>query len=230
MIETQHAGKNLKLTWDNLNRLSRSELNGKVTDYAYDVFGRRIYKKSQDTGTTLFGWDGDLMVWESLQATDETQNYTKHYIYEPNSFVPMVQAGYASFIKLLDTPDYSQFKEQPYSMQRDPVWKTDSRYQRAEIERAIFYHCDQVGTPQTLSNETGNSVWQITQDTWGKALEIQASDNLLEQTNIRFQGHEREAKHCFARSARILKRDYITTAFAIMNRIVPDTLEKIRLD
>nr|WP_068976010.1 RHS repeat-associated core domain-containing protein [Acinetobacter wuhouensis] len=51
-----------------------------------------------------------------------------------------------------------------------------------------FYHCDQVGTPQTLSNELGECVWEIKQGTWGTALEINASDNLLEQTNIRFQG------------------------------------------
>ncbi|KQX02301.1 hypothetical protein ASC84_17145 [Acinetobacter sp. Root1280] len=32
------------------------------------------------------------------------------------------------------------------------------------------------------------SVWEIKQDTWGTALEINTSDNLLEQTNLRFQG------------------------------------------
>ena len=45
-----------------------------------------------------------------------------------------------------------------------------------------------MGTPQTLSNELGECVWEIKQDTWGTALEINTSDNLLEQTNLRFQG------------------------------------------
>ncbi len=45
-----------------------------------------------------------------------------------------------------------------------------------------------MGTPQTMSNELGECVWEIKQDTWGTALEIKASENLLEQTNIRFQG------------------------------------------
>ncbi len=39
-----------------------------------------------------------------------------------------------------------------------------------------------------MSNELGESVWEIKQDTWGTALEIDTSDNLLEQTNLRFQG------------------------------------------
>ncbi len=52
----------------------------------------------------------------------------------------------------------------------------------------LFYHCDQVGTPQTLTNELGERVWEIKQDTWGDAIEIKASHALLEDTNIRFQG------------------------------------------
>ncbi len=188
VIEKNHAEQRLKLDWDNLNRLERSELNGQSTEYGYDVFGRRLFKKSADSGLTVFGWDGDLMIWESSKSQDEIQSYTKHYVYEPNSFVPLLQTGYSGFIKLIETPDYSQFKEQPYSIKQDPLWKTDTRYKRAEIERAVFYHCDQVGTPQALSNEAGELVWDGRFNTWGEALEIKASDNLLEQTNIRFQG------------------------------------------
>ncbi len=188
MIEKNHAGLRLKLDWDNLNRLENSELNGQSTSYGYDVFGRCLFKKSANTGYILFGWDGDLMIWESSKNKDEAQSYTKHYVYEPNSFVPLLQTGYSGFIKLIETPDYRQFKEQPYSIKQDPLWKTDTRYKRAEIERAVFYHCDQVGTPQALSNEAGELVWEGCFNTWGEALEIKASNNLLEQTNIRFQG------------------------------------------
>ncbi|TCM59606.1 RHS repeat-associated protein [Acinetobacter calcoaceticus] len=188
MIEKTHAGHNLKLHWDNLNRLASREQNGKTTQYGYDVFGRRLFKQTTNQGLTVFGWDGDLMIWESLQSSDETQSYTKHYVYEPNSFVPLVQAGYQGFIKLIDTPDYSQPSDQPYSMRTDPVWKTDTRSKRAELQRVAFYHCDQVGTPQALSNEKGELVWDASLNTWGQALEIKTSDNVLEQTNIRFQG------------------------------------------
>uniref|UniRef100_UPI001D1725C2 RHS repeat-associated core domain-containing protein n=1 Tax=Acinetobacter sp. CFCC 11171 TaxID=1775558 RepID=UPI001D1725C2 len=189
VIEISHAGKTLKLTWDNLNRLIRSDHQGQVTEYGYDVFGRRLFKKNQNAQTlTLFGWDGDLMIWESQQSNKAEENYTKHYVYEPQSFVPLLQTGYTGFIKLLETPDYAQFQHEDYSVYKDPIWKHETRKNKAELEKVAFYHCDQVGTPQTLTNELGECVWEIKQDTWGTALEINTGDNLLEQSNLRFQG------------------------------------------
>ena len=221
VIETNHAGKTLKLTWDNFNRLIQSNNNGQITDYGYDVFGRRLYKNNQqDHSLTLFGWDGDLMIWESKQSNknQESTNYTKHYVYEPNSFVPLLQTGYSSFIKLIQTPDYSLFQNEPYSIYKDPVWKTETRKKRAELERVAFYHCDQVGTPQTLSNELGECIWEIKQDTWGTALEIKTSENFFEQTNIRFQGqyydhetglHYNRYRYYEPHSARYVSKDPI---------------------
>ncbi len=191
VIETTQNGKVLKLTWDNHNRLIQSNLNGKVTQYGYDVFGRRLYKKSSNQDLTLFGWDGDLMIWESGQNLDKPENsYTKHYVYEPDSFVPLMQAGYQGFIQLIETPDYSEYLNKPYSVYKDPIWSSDTRKNRVDLEQTVFYHCDQVGTPQTLSNAAGECVWEITQDTWGTALEIQMlnKDNPFEQSNLRFQG------------------------------------------
>jgi RHS repeat-associated protein len=199
--------------------LIRSDHNGQVTEYGYDVFGRRLYKKNQNAQTlTLFGWDGDLMIWESQQSKDFEENYTKHYIYEPQSFVPLLQTGYTGFIKLLETPDYAQFQHEEYSVYKDPIWKTETRKNKAELERVLFYHCDQVGTPQTLTNELGECVWEIKQDTWGTALEIKTSDNLLEQTSIRFQGqyydnetglHYNRYRYYESHSARYVSKDPI---------------------
>ena len=191
VIATKQNGKSLKLTWDNLNRLIQSDHNGQVTQYGYDVFGRRLYKKSSNQAFTLFGWDGDLMIWESSRNSEHTDNgYTKHYIYEPNSFVPLMQTGYKVFIQLIATPDYSEYLNKPYSVYKDPIWSSDTRKNRAALEQSAFYHCDQVGTPQTLSNAAGECVWEMTQDTWGAALDIQMAnkDNPFEQSNIRFQG------------------------------------------
>lgn len=219
VVETTHAGKTLKLTWDNLNRLIQSDNNGQVTTYGYDVFGRRLYKHSPiENSLTLFGWDGDLMIWESQQSSNEQAQYTKHYVYEPNSFVPLLQTGYAGFIKLIETPDYSKFQTEPYSVYKDPVWKTETRKNKAALEKVTFYHCDQVGIPQTLSNELGECIWEIKQDTWGTALELNASDNLLEQTNIRFQGqyydsetglHYNRYRYYEPHSARYVSKDPI---------------------
>lgn len=224
VIETTQAGQTLKLTWDNLSRLTQSDHNGQITHYGYDVFGRRLFKyNATEDSLTLFGWDGDLMIWESQQNQRNSNNAnpqdcTKHYVYEPNSFVPLLQTGYAGFIQLIETPDYRQFQNVPYSIYKDPVWNTDSRKKKVALERVTFYHCDQVGTPQTLSNERGECVWEMTLDTWGTALAIQASDNLLEQTNLRFQGqyydsetglHYNRYRYYEPHSARYMSKDPI---------------------
>ncbi|MDS7928269.1 RHS repeat-associated core domain-containing protein [Acinetobacter sp. V102_4] len=187
VIEMIQAGKNLKLTWDNQNRLVRSDNNGLVTEYGYDVFGRRLYKKTANA-FTLFGWDGDLMIWESLKS--EQASYTKHYIYEPDSFVPLLQAGYQDFIQLIETPDYQEYQTKPYSIYKDPVWNRDLRKKRTDLEQITFYHCDQVGMPQSMTDARGECVWEILQDTWGTALEIKKlnQDNPFEENNLRFQG------------------------------------------
>ncbi|OCZ52662.1 RHS repeat-associated core domain-containing protein [Acinetobacter seifertii] len=217
VTEIIQAGKNLKLTWDNQNRLIRSDNNGLVTEYGYDVFGRRLYKKTA-RALTLFGWDGDLMIWESFKSAQ--MSYTKHYIYEPNSFVPLLQAGYKDFIQLIETPDYQEYQTKPYSIYKDPVWNSTTRKKRADVEQITFYHCDQVGTPQTMTNTRGECVWEIIQDTWGTALEIKAvnQDNPFEQNNLRFQGqyydHETELhynryRYYESHSARYMSKDPI---------------------
>ncbi|WP_436862113.1 RHS repeat-associated core domain-containing protein [Acinetobacter haemolyticus] len=217
VIEAKQAGKTLKLTWDNQNRLIRSDHNGQVTDYGYDVFGRRLYKKTVDA-LTLFGWDGDLMIWESRKS--EQDSYTKHYLYEPNSFVPLLQAGYKGFIQLIETPDYAEYQSKPYSVYKDPVWRNDTRKKRVDLEQITFYHCDQVGTPQTMTNARGECVWEITQDTWGSTLDIKTvnPDNPFEQSNLRFQGqyydqetglHYNRYRYYEPHSARYVSKDPI---------------------
>ncbi|MDC4255686.1 RHS domain-containing protein [Acinetobacter baumannii] len=217
VTEIIQAGKNLKLTWDNQNRLIRSDNNGLVTEYGYDVFGRRLYKKTTNE-LTLFGWDGDLMIWESVKSAQ--MSYTKHYIYEPNSFVPLLQGGYKDFIQLIETPDYQEYQTKPYSIYKDPVWNSTTRKKRADLEQITFYHCDQVGTPQTMTNTRGECVWEILQDTWGTALEIKVvnQDNPFEQNNLRFQGqyydsetelHYNRYRYYEPHSARYVSKDPI---------------------
>lgn len=225
VTEIIQAGKNLKLTWDNQNRLIRSDNNGLVTEYGYDVFGRRLYKKTANE-LTLFGWDGDLMIWESFKSAQTS--YTKHYIYEPNSFVPLLQAGYKDFIQLIETPNYQEYQTKPYSIYKDPVWNSNTRKKRTDVEQITFYHCDQVGTPQTMTNIRGECIWEILQDTWGAVSQIKAlnQDNPFEQNNLRFQGqyydqetelHYNRYRYYEPHSARYVSKDPIGLEGGINN-------------
>ncbi|HDH7780886.1 TPA: RHS domain-containing protein, partial [Acinetobacter nosocomialis] len=147
-------------------------------------------------------------------------SYTKHYIYEPDSFTPLLQTGYKDFIQLIETPDYQEYQTKPYSIYKDPVWNSNTRKKRTDVEQITFYHCDQVGTPQTMTNTRGECVWEIFQDTWGTALEIKVvnQDNPFEQNNLRFQGqyYDRETELHYNRyryyepySARYITKDPI---------------------
>lgn len=105
------------------------------------MFGRRLYKANKTQNTlTLFGWDGDRMIWESQQSEQDKENsYTKHYIYEADSFVPLLQGGYSKFIDLIETPNYAKFKTQAYSINKDPVWKNDARKTKVALEQLTYF-------------------------------------------------------------------------------------------
>ncbi|MDV7094869.1 RHS repeat-associated core domain-containing protein, partial [Acinetobacter baumannii] len=81
-------------------------------------------------------------------------------------------------------------------------------------------HCDQVGTPQTMTNIRGECVWEILQDTWGAVSQIKAlnQDNPFEQNNLRFQGqyydqetelHYNRYRYYEPHSARYVSKDPI---------------------
>jgi hypothetical protein len=52
---------------------------------------------------TLFGWDGDTLAYESALE----QGRTTHYVYEPGSFVPLLQARADTALYGIDTPVYA---------------------------------------------------------------------------------------------------------------------------
>ncbi|MFM9924405.1 RHS domain-containing protein [Variovorax sp. H27-G14] len=124
--------------------------------------------KERNLGTTLFGWDGDQMVWES----DSARQCTVHYVFEPDSFVPLMQARTEqgmtnSFLRrpadvagayIGDTGDYD--------MDRDPLFNgmfEPGREKTGELpplENIHYYQCDHLGTPMELTDETGQLAWE----------------------------------------------------------------------
>ncbi|NHQ88550.1 hypothetical protein HA050_20845 [Iodobacter sp. HSC-16F04] len=117
MIEKQQGEQITKFSWDGFNRLSKISSQAGETKYFYDVFGRRIGKENAQ-GKTEFIWDGDVI------ALEKTAEQTRHYLFEPNSFIPLAQI-----------------------------------VEKGESSHAAYYHVDQLGTPQTLSDENGEIAW-----------------------------------------------------------------------
>ena len=116
-----------------------------TTRYRYDALGRRI-DKHDAFGRTTFLYDGDLLAGEIRGSR------LSEYLYEPDSFVPLAKL--------------------------ESEWKSEeNRNAQAEADQASFatyyYHCDQIGAPQELTDETGRIVWAASYKVWGQTQQLQ---------------------------------------------------------
>ncbi|SDE50689.1 DUF6531 domain-containing protein, partial [Paraburkholderia lycopersici] len=158
LSERRHNGERMTFGWDSFNRMVRASDRQMEATYRYDALGRRISKLTEPHvvtsgmdgsgygdvlrarlkaghgyGLTVYGWDGDTLACEM----DCEQRATTHYIYEPGSFTPMMQArGALAMGGSSDVPEAPQ----PF--------------------RALaYYHCDQIGTPRELTDAAGEVAW-----------------------------------------------------------------------
>lgn len=187
LVRQKTSQGDLNLEWDVYGRMIKSRNSQYTAEYRYDALGRRIQKRSKHHHTgqehnIIYGWDGDTLAYES------TEELTKHYIYEKDSFVPMLQAVYLSPIELHQTPDWS---DRLYNIHRDPLWKTEK--QGKEFDDVWFYHCDHLGTPQEMTDHTGAIIWKAEYKAWGECKAERTKSNFFENSeiisnNIRFQG------------------------------------------
>lgn len=78
-----------------------------------------------------------------------------------------------------------------YDYDKDPLWHTE---QKANLfDRVWFYHCDHLGTPQEMSDQTGAIVWTANYKAWGECKTENHTkrdiwDSEIITNNIRFQG------------------------------------------
>ncbi|AWV00321.1 RHS family protein [Burkholderia sp. JP2-270] len=150
--------------WSALGRMSGAVDRRMRAKYVYDALGRRIAKHTEAQvphrssagsgwrdaerarlarehgyGLTLYGWDGDLLAYETVGARQEIV----HYVYEPDSFTPLARASV-------------------------PMARSESGPPSAPL---AYYHCDQIGTPQEVTDEAGEIAWSARYKAWGEAQE-----------------------------------------------------------
>ncbi|MBN3733490.1 RHS repeat-associated core domain-containing protein [Burkholderia sp. Tr-20390] len=171
--------------WDEFNRLQ----SVRVADvsqqcqarYFYDAFGRRIAKEVNGE-QTVFGWDGDALAYECNGESGT------HYIYEPGTFVPLVQYV-AEPVEGIATPEWKSTDR--YVPEDDPLQKVPERLADAKL---FYYHCDQIGTPQLLTDDNGDVVWEASYKAWGDARKVIAraskAAGVTPKNLLRFQGQQ----------------------------------------
>jgi len=117
----------------------------------------------------IYGWDGNTLAFES------NEQITKHYVYEKDSFVPLLQAIYREPIELVQTPDWT---DQPYHIAKDPLWRktAPAKY----LDDICFYHCDHLGTPQEISDSQGQIIWKAQYKVWSECKTEKTKSNFTE--------------------------------------------------
>ncbi|AVD82340.1 type IV secretion protein Rhs [Pseudomonas sp. SWI6] len=217
LIHRLHNGDKARLTWDLFDRLVRFD-DGKLSvAYSYDALGRRLHKHSTahhyddplagsgwnqmqrakrqrelGCGYTLYGWDGDNLAWESSPPQDEGETgRTVHYLYEPDSFVPVAQALRKAPIRLLRQPDW---RGREYDIDQDPLWQHEVK--PPPIDAIAWYQCDHLGTPMELTDHHGEVAWAGQYKAWGDVREVRSdwAKQVGMSNPIRFQGqyHDHE--------------------------------------
>ena len=202
MTERVRNGWRTVFAWDGFNRMTAAtDPSGITTTFAYDALGRRIAKRTGEA-TTLFGWDGDVLAFESTQSKSAIQEggergWSVHYIHEDGSFVPLVQVRQARAMALSETTDAKALMEANggvYDIEQDPLWNGEQRsgavppaFDRKEM---AFYQCDHLGTPQELTDHEGVVAWSAQYKAWGEAREAisEAGRRAGVRNPIRFQG------------------------------------------
>ena len=88
-------------------------------------------------------------------------------------------------MRLLAQPSYTG----AYDIDQDPLWTHTP--QALPIDVLAWYQCDHLGTPQELTDPTGQIAWSAQYKAWGEVTE-QRSDWALQKglaNPIRFQGN-----------------------------------------
>jgi RHS repeat-associated protein len=203
--------------------------------FDYDAIGRRVAKHDA-FGSTRFIWEGMRLIEErrSDKAGKQSGNVVT-YVYEPSSYVPLARidadgqltdaGGVGTTSDDIPAPVSADqaLKQQPlhedHSAAANDDWEAlqpnESRAYKqargsspAHPANVYYFHTDQVGLPEELSDQHGQIRWRAAYKTWGntvaerweavnlagEALNERAEDPkahnqpLEVQQNLRFQG------------------------------------------
>ena len=220
-----------RYTYNALNQLV--QLDHYTTDnqlerstYLYDPLGRRLCKHvehyrieqhaqqghlQQLTATApgsieYYGWDGDRLTY----CNDQSQQW--HYLYEPDSFTPMLlvrqdsehtsnegeqilkenMAMFEDTVRQLPNGEAEEARQQ---MREHiiSILKQQGLWQIPELpQQYFFYHCNHLGLPDALTDQDGNIAWAAEYDPWGKLQSEHNPQQLKQAIRLPGQYHDPE--------------------------------------
>ena len=194
LVERRGGERDLFLVWDANQRLVESHADGTVTGYGYDPLGRRLFKDTGDR-RTLFYWDGDALVGESVVALDQAK--------EP------MPASEGNVIAIAE-----RRQKAPAAIPqkaREYVYYPETFEPLALVEGArtaqhvYHYHNDPNGCPTRLTDAGGEVQWGASYTAWGAISKLHV-DGVVNP--IRFQGQYDDER-----------RNFITTDIGTTSRM-----------
>lgn len=204
VVHRTQDGMRSEFEWDAFSRMTRATTWHGVTTFAYDPLGRRIAKHShavdgtalRETSRTIYGWDGNTLALESnVHRSNLAGQGTVHYVYERNSFVPLVQVFQNRGLRLAPATDVKALmtgNDGKYDTVLDPLWngEHEQKVEPFDKDEITFYQCDHLGTPQELTDYEGKVAWSAQYKAWGQAKEAisEAAYSAGMRNPIRFQG------------------------------------------
>lgn len=210
LVKRTEGGLRSEYEWDAFNRMTRATTWHGVTTFAYDPLGRRIAKHSgamegagfRETSRTMYGWDGDTLAFESsVHRGHAAGERTVHYVYERDSFVPLVQATRRQALRLAPATDVKALmasNDGKYDIALDPLWNGEYEQEAEPFSKKeiAFYQCDHLGTPQELTDYEGKVAWSAQYKAWGQAKEAisEAAREAGIRNPMRFQGQYEDAE------------------------------------
>ncbi|MFC6205582.1 RHS repeat-associated core domain-containing protein [Psychrobacter urativorans] len=176
------------------NRVIKTE-----TSYHYDAFGRRTHKHSETRHltqrqeqlkqTNKTQHQHVHMLWDSnLPIQEYTNTHVYTTIYDQGSFEPVARLAWLrNEIPQVANDELEVVQDNPHLKNyAKPISKI----------QVYYYHNDQLGTPNELTNQQGEVVWLADYEAWGNTAkiiynEIKISQIAVSQDHlqpIRFQG------------------------------------------
>ncbi|MGD8219991.1 RHS repeat-associated core domain-containing protein [Pseudomonas thivervalensis] len=165
--------------------------------YRYDAFGRMIEKRSGGHRVQRFVYDAEHRLIE-VHNRSGSQDTVVRMTYDPlgrrtaktehdSRGYPLGETRFIwDGLRLLQEQKNSQCSVYLYDTDsHEPIARVDGIGAQQNIH---YYHNDQNGLPEQLSDAKGDIVWQARYRVWGNTFEEIREPHYIEEQNLRFQG------------------------------------------
>jgi RHS repeat-associated protein len=178
-----------RLTASNVAEGGSYDANNALLSYdgaAFEYLNHNLVKKTKGNQVTHYGYNVENQL---AQVKEGDSNTLAQYAYDPfgRRLFKEVEGVKTYFLYtdegLVGEYDENGIEIKGYGYNPDSGWTTDPLFQKASGSY-YWYQNDQLGTPQKLTDSSGNVVWEASYQTFGEAqVETALIDN-----NLRFPG------------------------------------------